>query len=602
MTNPQRWTRPVATGLLAAAVALAGCEERSPQTASPASAVTTPPPADPPPTRSTPSTRAPGLFTEITTEIGLDFRHQSGHVDGTHFMAEILGGGAAVFDADGDGNLDLYFVNAGDRLPTDATANTAPNRLYLQQPGGVFRDATAGSGLDDMGYGMGCTIGDMDDDGDLDVYVTNWGADTLFRNDGNGVFTDVTEAAGIDNRSWACSASFLDYDRDGDLDLYVANYIDLDPARICTDDAGRPDYCGPKAFPGVTDRLYRNLGEGRFEDVTAAAGIAAAAYAGLGVVCADFNRDGWVDIYVANDADPNDLWINQGDGTFLDDAIILGAAFNRHGQPEAGMGIGVGDPDRDGDLDLYVTHLMEETNTYYRNLGSLGFDDATGAVNLGEASVGLTGFGVAFFDFDHDAALDVAVVNGAVGRRPQAMTSAAGFLSDYVEPNLLLRNDGTGRFVDVTPQTGGYGETLELSRGVIPADLDADGDLDLIVTNIEGPARVYRNDAPAAGSNWLRVRVRLAGSNRDALGATITAVRPDGTRLIRPVIASFGYLTAVEPEAHFGLGDAAEVSRLIVDWPDGRREAFPGVAAGQRVEVRQGAGQPASPDVEADQS
>ncbi len=526
-------------------------------------------------------------FVDITARVGLDFTHQSGHTD-RHVLPEIMGGGAAIFDYDNDGDLDLYLINSGDHLPISGTPITASNRLYRQEADGSFADVTDESGLAHRGYGMGCAVGDIDNDGDLDVYITNWGPDALYQNNGDGTFSQITAAAGIDNARWSTSAAFLDYDRDGLLDLYVANYVLFDPDRDCTDDTGRTDYCGPKPFPGEPDVLYHNEGDARFTDESIAVGITSAAYAGLGVVCADIDDDGWIDIYTANDGDPNNLWINQRDGSFIDDAILLGVAFNRHGQAEAGMGVTASDADNDGDLDLFVTHLLAETNTYYRNLGRQGFDDATASARLGPVSANLTGFGTAFFDFDNDGSLDLAVANGAVARRPNVLADNPPFWNDFVEPNLLFHNDGSGVFQSVTDRAGSFIDELEISRGLIPADLDRDGDLDLLVTNIEGPARVYRNDL-AGDNNWIQIRTMLGQHHREAIGARVTIVTTD-QQFVRHAIPPGGYLTSGHATIHLGLGATQRVLRFEVRWPDGQREVFPGCAARRTIELTQGEG------------
>jgi len=328
-------------------------------------------------------------------------------------MPAVVGGGVAAFDANGDGRLDLYLTSWSD---PDADPPLR-NRLLLQQPDGTFTDGTDASGLGDTGDGQAVAVADVDNDGDLDVFVSNAGPDRLFRNEGDGTFTDVTAEAGVGGGDgWSVSAVFLDVDRDGWLDLFVTRYVDVDPDRRCVDEAGRPEFCGPAAFPGLPDRLYRNRGDGTFEDVSVAAGIASQALRGLGAVAADLDGDGWLDIFVANDGDPNQLWRNRGDGTFVDDAMIAGTAYNADGRTEAGMGVTAGDPDGDGDLDLFLTHLGGETNTLYRAAGPLGWDDDTGRAGLGSSSVPWTGWGTVFADLDEDGDDDLVVVNGAIAR------------------------------------------------------------------------------------------------------------------------------------------------------------------------------------------
>ncbi|MXZ38161.1 MAG: CRTAC1 family protein [Holophagales bacterium] len=532
------------------------------------------------------ATAAPVVrFVDVTAESGIDQVLPSG-TDSTYPMPAVMGGGLAVFDADGDGDLDLYVI-----APVPGG-----NRFYLQQEGGAFTDATAAAGLE--GDGMGCAVGDLDNDGDLDLYLTRVGPDRLFLNDGDGVFADRTEAWKAAVPGWSSSAALLDYDRDGYLDVYIARYVAFDPARVCSQHGGRRDFCGPTEFEGLSDVLLHNLGGTGFEDVSAAAGITAVEDAGLGVVAADFDHDGEVDVYVANDADPNNLWIHQGDGRFLDDGVLQGSAFNRWGNSEAGMGIAVGDADFDLDLDLFVTHLITETNTYYRNLMLPGFEDATIDTELGAASLDLTGFGAAFFDADNDGDLDLAVANGAVKRRPSALAAPDGATvwSDYVEPNLLLLNED-GRFVDASARSPWT--ELGLSRALVPADFDGDGDLDLVIADLDGTPRLLRNLTihPGAGntnaptSNWLQIRTFDPRLRREAMGARITVQTPDGARLVH-ALPPGSYLSAGPATAHLGLGAAEAVQGFEVVWPDGLTERFPGAAADQIVELIRGEGQP----------
>ena len=526
-------------------------------------------------------------FVDVTAESGIDYVLPSG-TDSTYPMPAVMGGGLAVFDADGDGDLDLYVISPA----------PGGNRFYLQQEAGAFTDATAAAGLE--GDGMGCAVGDLDNDGDLDLYLTRVGADRLFLNDGDGVFADRTEAWKAAVPGWSSSAALLDYDRDGYLDLYVARYVAFDPARVCSQHGGRRDFCGPTEFEGLSDVLLHNLGGAGFEDVSADAGITAVEDAGLGVVAADFDHDGEVEIYVANDADPNNLWIHQGDGRFLDDGVLQGSAFNRWGNSEAGMGIAVGDADLDLDLDLFVTHLITETNTYYRNLMLPGFEDATIDTELGAASLDLTGFGAAFFDANNDGDIDLAVANGAVKRRPAALAVPDGaiappaFWADYVEPNLLLLNEG-GHFVDASSRVPWT--ELSLSRALVPADLDGDGDLDLVIANLDGTPLLMRNltiDPSTAGanttaSNWLRIRALDTTLGREAIGARITVRTPNGARLVH-ALPPGSYLSAGPATAHLGLGAADAVQGFEVVWPDGHAERFPGATANQVVDLIRGEG------------
>lgn len=525
-------------------------------------------------------------FQDVTSELGVDFVHRSGS-EGSYPMPAIMGGGLAVFDYDRDDDLDLYFVQGGDRFSAKGEPSGFGNALYRQEDDGTFVEVGAEAGVDDRGYGMGAAVGDVDGDGDLDLFVTNYGPDVLLRNEGDGTFTDTTREAGLGDAEWAASAVFLDYDRDGRLDLYVTRYVAFDVERECALEGGRLDYCGPAQFPGVRDLLYHNEGGGRFREVGLEAGIATVELRGLGVIPVDFDRDGWIDLYVANDSDPNNLWINQRDGTFVDDAVLVGVAYNRFGVGEAGMGLGLGDVDRDGDLDLFVTHLIEETNTYYENLGEVGFEDRTASVGLGVPSVPYTGFGTALVDLDLDGDLDVPVVQGAVKHRPTALAGRADwFWNDYAEPNLLFVGDGQGAFA--VASSGDFAEPIEISRGLFPADLDVDGDLDLVVVNIEGPARIYRNPTRELGDGpaWLEVRP-LDAAGAEAIGARVTVVTAAG-RLVAAARPAGSYLAGGHARAHFGLGDSTSFDTVEIEWPGGRTESFAGGEANRVLVLRQG--------------
>ena len=530
---------------------------------------------------------APWLV-EVTDLYGLDFVHETGGVGDLH-LPEIMGSGAALLDVEGDGDLDLYLVNGAFDLGRSPAADGPRNRLYLQQDGRLV-DATGTSGLDDPGYGMGVAVGDVDNDGLVDVYVSNYGADRIYRNLGGGRFRDETAAAGVRVDGWSTSATFVDFDRDGLLDLYVARYVAYDPRVKCYDTAGRHEYCGPSAFPGVSDVLLRNEGGFTFRDVSARAGISAVSDAGLGVVSDDFDDDGWPDIYVANDADPNQLWMNLGDGTFRDEGLIMGASVNAQGVTEAGMGVVAADFDGDALPDLFMTHLVNESNTLYRNLGAgLGFEDATAASGLASGSAPYTGFGNVAFDAELDGDLDLALVNGRVLRGPLLENDLPAPWDDYAEPNLLYRNVGGGRFELATGEAAGFHRRVEISRGLAIGDLDGDGDGDLLVSNTQGRARIYRNDAPRSGRG-LEVEAWDPRLGRPAEGAVIIAEVGD-RRLRRSQCRGLSYLSSSPPAVVFGLGGDDRAERLLVRWPDGRQETFAGAEAGARVRLVRGEGQ-----------
>lgn len=531
---------------------------------------------------------AAALFTEVTEQLNLDFQHDAG-IDGSFFFPETTSAGAALFDFDNDGDLDVYLINSGPHDADSPNVSKPPNRLYRQESDGTFSDVTARSGVGDTGYGMGCAVGDIDNDGDLDLFVTNYGRDVLYRNDGDGTFTEITSAAGISGEQWSTSACFFDFDRDGFLDLLVATYVSYDPAKSCMDLSGRPEYCGPNAFPGVADVLYRNQGDGTFVDVSDSSGISAYPGKGLGVACADFNGDGWPDIYVANDGEPNHLWINRGDGTFHELAMALGAAFNQQGQPEASMGVACADIDNDGDLDLLLTHLAGEMNTLYVNQHGNWFEDRTSAMGMAGDTIPFTGFGTSFLDYDHDGNLDLLIVNGRVKRGPPLPNVPLRTDRDiYAEPNLLYQGLGGYRFHAVSDLAGRLCSVAEVSRGLVIGDIDNDGDLDVLITNSAGPCRLFRNDVPKTG-NWLIVRAFDPDRNRDAIGASI-AVTTGGRTIYRQIDAGFSYLSSGDLRAHFGLGAVEQVERIVVRWPDGAVERFGTTAVDQSIVLVKGSG------------
>jgi hypothetical protein len=542
--------------------------------------------------KSAPEPEAPPWFEDVTEAVGLTFVHDAGPVDGKYFLPQVVGSGAAVFDFDGDGLLDIYLLNNGG-------SRGRRNCLFKQLPGGRFKDVSRGSGLDIAGYNMGVAIGDVNNDGWPDVLVTQYGGVRLFLNNGNGTFTDVTREAGLDNPSWATSAAFLDYDRDGWLDLVVVNYVDYDPSWKCASLDGAPDYCPPNQFAGTITRLFRNRGPGpaaaqgrprvpRFEDVTLASHLGHVPGPGLGVAVADFNGDGWPDILVANDGQPNRLWINRRDGTFSEEAVDRGIAVNGMGQAQAGMGVALGDVDGDGLLDVFSTHLTEETHTLWRQ-GPRGlFRDVTASAGLAGSAGRGTGWGAVLADFDHDGALDLAVVNGRVARGRAANPRLGRHWSRYAERNQLLAGDGRGRFTDRSAADRPLCGTPGVYRALVVADLNGDGAPDLLVTAVGGRARLYRNVVPRRG-HWLLVRAVDPALHRDAYGAEIT-VRAGGRRRVSGIYPGQGYLCSHDPRAHFGLGSAARVDAIEVRWPDGVRERFAGRPADQVVRLVKGQG------------
>jgi hypothetical protein len=529
----------------------------------------------------------PPWVEDVTAKLGLDFVHDAGPL-GTFYMPQVVGSGAALFDYDDDGRLDIYLLNNGG-------PNGKPNQLYHQKEDGTFVNVSAGSGLDFAGHCMGVAIGDVNNDGWPDVLVTMVGGVKLFLNERNGKFRDVTKEAGLEDPAWGASAAFFDYDRDGWLDLVVINYVDYDPSWRCTSPSGTPDYCAPRTFGGRVSMLFHNRGpqpdgKVRFEDVTLKSGLGTVPGPGLGVLCADFDGDGWPDIFVANDGQANRLWINQKDGTFKEEALARGVAYDRLGQAQAGMGVTYGDVDGDGLPDIFVTHLTGETNTLWKQ-GPRGlFQDRTGAAGLANPRWRATGFGTILVDLDHDGALDLAVANGRVSRAPSSANPALGeHWGHYAERNQIFVNDGTGKFRDVSADNPAFCGTANLGRGLAWGDIDGDGAVDLLLTTAAGPARLFKNVAPKRG-HWLMVQAmdpRLGG--RDAYGAEVT-VRAGERRWWRQVNAAASYLCSGDPRAHFGLGGEGRVDAVEVLWPDGSRETFPGGEADRVVVVRKGQG------------
>lgn len=534
----------------------------------------------------------PAWFEDATDAAGLDFTHDPGPT-GTFFMPQSMGSGAAVIQ-ETDGTLYLYLLN-------DAGPDSRSTNRLFKCEGGKFRDVTEGSGLGVAGFSMGAAVGDVDNDGRPDVLLTQYGGIKLFLNRGQGRFEDATAGSGLLNPLWAMSAAFFDYDCDGWLDLIVVNYVDYNPSLVCTAPWGVKDFCGPKGLPGTCSKLFRNLGRTekagvRFEDRSFASGIGRLPGAGLGVVCADFQGDGWPDIFVANDGMENRLWINRGDGTFADEAISRGVAYTFTGKAYAGMGVAIGDVSNRGLLDLYVTHLGHETNTLWKQGPRGQFTDKTAEVGLTATEWRGAGFGTLMADFDRDGFLDIAQVNGRVNQIGPAHGERLGFWSAYAERNQLLANTGKdrGQFRDESRNNPAFCSRWNVARGLIRLDFDDDGAPDLLATSIGDRARLLRNVAPSAG-HWLGVRPLQRApdgtAHRDAYGAEVR-VRCGDKEYLRLVNPAESYLSSSSPTAHVGMGSAARYESILVTWPDGerRKELFPGGTTDRTVVLRRGTG------------
>jgi enediyne biosynthesis protein E4 len=536
------------------------------------------------------------IFRDVAGEAGLNFQHFNG-AGGHRYMPEIMGAGVALFDYDNDGDLDIYLVQGTylDRAGKLAfPAGRRPgNRLFrnlLAETGELrFVDVTEQAGVGHIGYGMGVAVGDYDNDGFLDLYVTNFGENVLYHNNGDGTFTDVTRQAGVSDSHWSTSAAWVDYDGDGYLDLFVCNYVDFTVAgnRECLSPAGEPDYCTPKMYQPVPSRLFRNLGNGKFEDVTEASGLDRSYGPALGVVCADFNGDGRLDILVANDTAANRLWLNQGNGVFRETGIETGVAYSGDGLAKAGMGVTVEDVENDGGHVLLVTNLAGEGATVFRGDALGQFDEMTATYGLLQPTFAATGFGAQWFDYDNDGRLDLFIANGGVTIK----NSASPGDSPYSQRKQLFHNEGRGRPFRETSEAGGPAfQVREVSRAAAFGDIDNDGAVDIVVTNNNGPVRLLRNQN-GARRHWLIAKLEAAKTNRFGLGARVGVVRRGEDTLWRRVHTDSSYLSANDSRVHFGLGDKPLIEAVLVHWPDGHNESFRGVGADRIVTLRKGSGQ-----------
>ena len=562
---------------------------------------------------------APGeeWFVDRTTAAGIDFVHFNG-MSGRFYQPEIMGPGVAMFDYDNDGDLDVYMVQGG-MLGTGQPLLPAPkgpltDRLYRNDLTGQgdearlhFTDVTEQSGLKPRGYGMGVATGDVNNDGWVDLYLTGFGRNQMFRNNGNGTFSDVSSRSGISDQSaWSVSASFVDVDRDGWLDLFVGNYLNyrLETHTPCFNRSGPPDYCPPDVYRAQPSRFYRNRGDGTFVDATAAAGMAREFGPALGVATADFDGDHWIDIFVANDQKENQLWINQRDGTFRNMAPLWGAAVGENGEVKANMGIDAGDFDNDGDEDLFITELTGQGSTLYTNIGSGLFEDQSARQGIRVPSLPFTGFGAAWLDFDNDGWLDIISVNGYVTQNLEALGPHNPF--PLQQRKQVFRNRRTGGFEEVTARAGAVFQLAEVSRGAAFGDIDNDGDVDVLIGNAAGPARLLINRI-GSRHHWLglrlvggstsltaepehRRRVGQTGHRRDMVGTRVAVTLANGSIVWRRARADGSYASANDPRVVVGLGESSAPVSVRVIWPSGRVETWSDVPADRYTTLGEGEG------------
>ena len=520
-------------------------------------------------------------FSDRTRALGIDFRHQRGASAQKH-LVETMGSGCALLDYDGDGRLDVLLINGG-RTPDSPPFVPRAHALYRNRGGGRLEEVTREAGLDlPAGYGMGVAVSDYDNDGDPDLYLTHFGPNRLYRNNGDGTFSDVTGRAGVAGAEWSTGAAFFDYDRDGAPDLYVVNYLDATFERNPPCEMkGIRAYCHPRHFAGVPDRLYRNLGDGRFGEVSRSSGILNPEGKGLGVLAADFDGDGWVDLYVANDSVRNVLLRNKGDGTFSDVTLLSGTGYNSQAQAEAGMGVDAADYDGDSLLDIFVTNYDLETNALYRYQGNWLFGDERWRSGLARKDRFLLGFGAGFLDFDNDGDRDLLVVNGHVVDNIERIQPDLS----HPQPDQLFENRG-GRFVEHGPFYRWSSRQPRVGRGAALGDIDNDGDIDVLISNCGAEPTLLINRV-GARRNWIQLRLTGTDSSRDAVGTRLTLTTAEGEQSDQ-ITGGGSYLSASDLRAHFGLGEAVRVEEIRIRWPSGKEEVLKDIPANRILHVTEG--------------
>ena len=528
------------------------------------------------------SAQAP-TFTDATAAAGIHFKHTDGR-SGRFYFVEELGSGAAFLDFDNDADLDVYFVNGAD-LPGFQSQIPPTNALYRNEGDGKFLDVTKFAGVGDTGYGVGVCGGDTDNDGYFDLYVTNFGRNILYSNNGDGSFADVTDRAAVGDRRWGASCAFGDVDMDGDLDLYATNYVEfaLDKNKTC-ETRGIVTYCNPQDFAGSADVLYRNNEDGTFTDITAAAGVHKPRGRGLGAVWGDYDNDGYLDLYVANDTNENYLFHNEGDGTFVDMALYGGVALSENGEMESGMGVNFGDYDNDRFLDVVVTNFQDQTATLYHNDGDGFFSDVSYVSRTGEKTLASLGWGAGFFDYDNDGYKDLFIANGHVEYNVESFHPE----TTYEQSNHLFRNLMNGTFEEVTGRAGVEFARRTPSRGAAFGDYDEDGNVDILVTNSNEKAQLFRNET-RNDNNWIKVRVVGTTSNRSAIGTRVEIVAGDMSQ-IADVKSGSSYLSQSDLTVHFGLGSRTSIEGITATFPNGTVSVmYPmdGIKANQLIHIEQ---------------